>query len=163
MEIELASDQVTAKRYYSASDGSTVATRIGSGGLKWMTAGLHGNQQLAIDDTTGRVSRERYLPYGKRRGIDDMPFTDRGFLGRTEDESTSLDYLSARYYDPSIAKFISVDPVLDFTKPQWANPYSYAGGDPIGASDPDGLKPQRKPDGGCQDADRAQPKSCSIS
>nr|WP_281286979.1 RHS repeat-associated core domain-containing protein [Nonomuraea turkmeniaca] len=105
-----------------------------------MASGLHGSTQLAIDEATGQISRERYLPYGQRRGSDDLPFTDRGFLGKTEDDSTGLDYLSARYYDPAIGKFVSTDPLLDLSKPQWTNPYSYGGNNPIGASDPTGLK-----------------------
>ncbi|WP_147268585.1 hypothetical protein [Sphaerisporangium album] len=41
--------------------------------------------QLDVDDPTGQVSRERYLPYGKRRGADDLPFADRGGVsGRFE-------------------------------------------------------------------------------
>jgi RHS repeat-associated protein len=59
------------------------------------------------------MREERYLPFGQRRGSDDLPFTGRGFLGKVEDDATGLDYLSARYYDPTIAKFISTDPLLD--------------------------------------------------
>ncbi|WP_440099377.1 polymorphic toxin-type HINT domain-containing protein [Streptosporangium sp. H16] len=145
-ELTLTGGQVTAKRYYATSDGATIALRDG-GGVRWLLSGLHGSQQLAVDATTGQVSRERYLPFGQRRGADDLPFTDRGFLGKTEDDSTGLTYLSARYYDPAIAKFVSTDPLLDLTTPQWANPYSYAGNDPIGQSDPDGLRPDHCGDG----------------
>ncbi|MEO3812778.1 RHS repeat-associated core domain-containing protein [Sphaerisporangium sp. B11E5] len=141
MELELANGQLTGKRYYAAPDGSTVAMRSGASGLTWLASGLQGSQQLAVDDTTGQVSRERYLPYGERRGVDDLPFTDRGFLGKIEDGSTGLDYLSARYYDPAIARFVSTDPLLDMSRPQWTNPYSYAGGNPVGLSDPNGLIP----------------------
>lgn len=141
MELELAGTALTAKRYYTAPDGSTVAMRT-TAGLTWLASGLHGSEQLAITDATGQVSRERYLPYGKRRGIDDLPFTDHGFLGKVEDDSTGLDYLSARYYDPSIAKFISTDPLLVLSNPQWTNPYSYAADNPIGLSDPTGLIPE---------------------
>jgi RHS repeat-associated protein len=80
-----------------------------------------------------------YTPFGKRRGGDDLPFTDRGFLGEIEDASTGLTYLSARYYDPAIAKFISPDPVFNPLIPASLNPYAYAGDDPIGQSDPNGL------------------------
>ncbi|MEV4078286.1 RHS repeat-associated core domain-containing protein [Nonomuraea fuscirosea] len=103
--------------------------------------GCRSGATLAIDDSTGQVSRERYLPFGQRRGGDDLPFTDRGFLGKTEDASTGLDYLSARYYDPAIGKFVSTDPLLDVSKPQWTNPYSDAGNNPVGTSDPTGLRP----------------------
>ncbi|MFI6738920.1 polymorphic toxin-type HINT domain-containing protein [Nonomuraea sp. NPDC050451] len=138
MELRLAGGQVTAKRYYTADDG-LVAMRD-TGGVTWMLAGKHGSTQLAVNDATGTVSRERYLPFGQRRGSDDLPFTDRGFLGKTEDASTGLTYLGARYYDPAIAKFISTDPELDLRTPEWANPYSYAANNPIDQSDPDGRR-----------------------
>ncbi|MFI6908811.1 polymorphic toxin-type HINT domain-containing protein [Nonomuraea sp. NPDC050394] len=139
MELRLAGGQVTGKRYYTTSDGSKIAMRQSSG-LTWLLTGQHGSTQLAVSDTTNAVSRERYLPYGKRRGGDDLPFTDLGFLGKTEDASTDLVYLGARYYDPAIAKFISTDPELDLRTPEWANPYSYAAGNPIDQSDPDGRR-----------------------
>ncbi|GAA1695316.1 hypothetical protein GCM10009733_108660 [Nonomuraea maheshkhaliensis] len=144
-EVTLSGGQVTAKRHYATSDGATIALRDGTG-VTWLLSGLHGSQQLAVT-ADGQVSRERYLPFGQRRGADDLPFTDRGWLGKTEDGSTGLTYLSARYYDPAIAKFISVDPLLDMTTPEWANPYSYAGNDPIGQADPDGLRPDHCGDG----------------
>ncbi|MCA2175028.1 hypothetical protein LDL08_02405 [Nonomuraea glycinis] len=138
-ELKLIAGQVTAKRYYSSPDASLIAMRQSSG-VTWMLAGLHGSTQLAVNDATGAVSRERYLPFGQRRGGDDLPFTDRGFLGKTEDPSTDLTYLGARYYDPTIAKFISTDPELDLRTPEWANPYSYAANNPIDQSDPDGRR-----------------------
>ncbi|MFC0863814.1 RHS repeat domain-containing protein, partial [Sphaerimonospora cavernae] len=139
MEIEVKGQTITGKRYYITSDGATVAMRIGGDGVTWLMAGLHGSTQIAVDDNTGQVFRQRYLPFGRRRGADSLPFTDHGFLGKTEDKSTGLDYLSARYYDPDIGKFASTDPVLDLRLPQWANPYSYAGDNPVGLSDPTGL------------------------
>ncbi|MEU7890653.1 DNRLRE domain-containing protein [Microbispora bryophytorum] len=139
MEIEVNGSAITGKRYYTTSDGATVAMRTGGDGVTWLMSGLHGSTQLAVDDSTDKVSRERYLPFGQRRGADDLPFTDHGFLGKIEDNSTGLDYLSARYYDPAIAKFITTDVVLDLRTPQWANPYGYAGNNPIGMSDPTGL------------------------
>ncbi|MEO3862862.1 RHS repeat-associated core domain-containing protein [Acrocarpospora sp. B8E8] len=50
-----------------------------------------------------------------------------------------MTYLSARYYDPSLGKFISTDPLLDLRRPQWANAFAYVGNNPIGFSDPTGL------------------------
>ncbi len=137
MELTLSGGAVSAKRYYAAG-GAAVAMRT-SAGVTWMLSGLHGSNQLAISDATGQISRERYTPFGKRRGGDDLPFTDRGFLGKIEDASTGLTYLSARYYDPAIAKFISPDPVFNPLIPASLNPYTYAGDDPIGQSDPNGL------------------------
>lgn len=44
-----------------------------------------------------------------------------------------------RFYDPNIGKFISPDPLMDLRMPEWANPYSYAGNNPISRMDPSGL------------------------
>ncbi|WP_344748995.1 polymorphic toxin-type HINT domain-containing protein [Streptosporangium vulgare] len=161
MELELSAGTVKATRYYTGPDGSTVALRTGAG-IKWLASGLHGSTQLAVDDATGQVARERYLPYGKRRGSDDLPFTDRGFLGKIEDDSTGLNYLSARYYDPSIAKFVSTDPLLSLDKPQWLNPYSYGGNNPIGASDPTGLRPAPLPEGNADPCAKPSSRACKL-
>ncbi|MFK4042275.1 polymorphic toxin-type HINT domain-containing protein [Nonomuraea wenchangensis] len=139
MELRLAGGQASGKRYYSSADGDLIAMREATG-VSWMLTGQHGSTQIAVNDTTGTVSRERYLPFGQRRGADDLPFTDRGFLGKTEDASTGLTYLGARYYDPAIAKFISTDPELDLRTPEWANPYSYAANNPVDLADPDGRR-----------------------
>ena len=45
----------------------------------------------------------------------------------------NLYYYGARYYDPQIGRFISVDPVKDYT-----NPYSYVRNNPLNAIDPTG-------------------------
>ncbi len=53
-----------------------------------------------------------------------------------------LEWLGARVYDPSARGFLSVDPLDPMPGAGWAgNPYSYAGNDPLHASDPTGLRP----------------------
>ncbi|MEN3540967.1 DNRLRE domain-containing protein [Microbispora sp. ZYX-F-249] len=141
MELELSAGTVTGKRYYTTADGSQIAVRTPAA-LTWLLGGIAGSEQLAIDDTTQAARRERYLPFGQRRGDDDLPFTDRGFLGKIEDSSTGLSLLGARFYDPAIAKFLSPDPLLNLAKPGLTNAYGYAGGDPVNLSDPDGFEPR---------------------
>ena len=48
------------------------------------------------------------------------------FSGKEWDGDTRLFYFGARYYDPSIGRFITVDPILSDT-----NPYSYAENNPL--------------------------------
>ncbi|MFC4589854.1 RHS repeat domain-containing protein [Sphaerisporangium corydalis] len=146
MELELANGKVTGKRYYQTQDGAVVAMRTsGRTGVTWLLAGPQGSQELAIDDTTGKADRQKYMPFGARRaGRDALPGTDHGFLGKTEDDATGLVDLGARYYSPAIARFVSTDPLLagDPSEQQLANPYSYAGDNPLQLSDPTGLFPQ---------------------
>ncbi|WP_202627999.1 RHS repeat-associated core domain-containing protein, partial [Cellulomonas sp. APG4] len=49
--------------------------------------------------------------------------------------------VGARYYDPTLGRFISVDPVMDLTDPAQWHGYSYANNNPITNSDPTGLLP----------------------
>ncbi|MEN3541130.1 DNRLRE domain-containing protein [Microbispora sp. ZYX-F-249] len=160
MEIEAIGNSVTAKRYYGSPDGVIVAMRTSRDGLTWLASGLHGSSELGVNDGTGKFSRQRYLPFGQHRGGDQLPLSDRGFLGKIEDESTGLDLLGARYYDPSVAKFLSVDPLLDLSNLQQSNPYSYAGNNPIGMSDPTGLVGGPPPQNPCA---HPNSKECSES
>jgi RHS repeat-associated protein len=61
-------------------------------------------------------------------------------LGQIQDKDTGLDYLNARYYDPTLAHFISADPLNDTSAPQTANPYTYGADNPTTFTDPTGLR-----------------------
>ena len=53
-----------------------------------------------------------------------------------------LEWMGARAYDPASASFLSQDPLAAPLGASWtANPYSYAGNDPLHAIDPHGLAP----------------------
>ena len=68
-----------------------------------------------------------------------------GGIGLTADggiEVAGLEWMGARAYDPAARGFLSVDPLAPVTGSGWtANPYSYAGNDPLHSIDPLGLSP----------------------
>ena len=55
-------------------------------------------------------------------------------------DDTGLVAIGARYYDPDIARFVSVDPVMDLSDPQQWHGYAYANNNPLTYADPTGLK-----------------------
>ncbi|GAB3611628.1 hypothetical protein GCM10027414_37540 [Humibacter ginsengiterrae] len=56
--------------------------------------------------------------------------------------SNPLEWLGARPYDPATHAFLATDPVAPVLGAGWAaNPYSYAGNNPLAFSDPTGLHP----------------------
>ncbi len=62
-------------------------------------------------------------------------------------QTAGLDWMGARVYDPATRVFLSVDPLEPVTGAAWAaNPYSYAGNDPVGMADPLGLRPVSEED-----------------
>jgi RHS repeat-associated protein len=62
-------------------------------------------------------------------------------LGKPLD-ATGLTQVGARYYEASIGRFISVDPVMDVSNPQQWAAYSYAENNPVTYSDPTGMLSQ---------------------
>ena len=62
-----------------------------------------------------------------------------GFLGKTEDPTSSLVLLGPRGYDPTLGIFLQPDPLLAPGDPASAAAYQYAGANPVAFSDPTGL------------------------
>jgi RHS repeat-associated protein len=96
---------------------------------------------LAITTPSGELDRQyRYSAYGGVRRYDGLgepvsidPSSRREFTGYQTDPESELQYANARYYDPSQAQFLSLDPGEEN-----ASPYAYAAWDPIDFTDPSG-------------------------
>lgn len=92
-----------------------------------------------ITDGAGYTRAEPFLfPFGEEfpydSGIDNVRFT-----GHERDASTGTDYMHARHYFSSIARFLSVDPARGYAGvPQSLNRYAYVLGNPLRYTDPDG-------------------------
>ncbi|MFC4607792.1 polymorphic toxin-type HINT domain-containing protein [Streptomyces maoxianensis] len=133
------STAVEATRYYSFA-GKTVAMRTDKGDLSFLAADHHGTNELSVNATTGAVSQRRLDPYGVERAKPTGPWTsEKGFVGGDIDTQTGLTNVGARQYDPGLGKFISPDPIVDFTQPQQVNGYAYGNNSPVTLSDPSGL------------------------
>jgi RHS repeat-associated protein len=85
------------------------------------------------------------LDYAFGSAISEMQFkSDTGggyrytFNGKETDTETDLQDYGFRIYNPSIGKFLSVDPLAD--KYPWYTPYQFASNTPITAVDIDGLE-----------------------
>lgn len=61
--------------------------------------------------------------------------TPIGYASAYTDRVTGLDYMRARWYDPSTGQFLTVDPLTQVTTQR----YAYAADDPIDNVDPTGL------------------------
>jgi RHS repeat-associated protein len=82
------------------------------------------------------------LPFGETMA-EQLPSTyyktPYKFNGKELDEETGLYYYGARYYDPRISIWLSVDPLAE-EFPAWS-PYNYTMNNPINMIDPDGREP----------------------
>ena len=103
----------------SAQAGTSAGTSSNPGGIVW---------------------REQYTPFGAE--VQGVAANDNqaGFTGHIKDKATGLNYMQARYYDPVIGRFLSIDPV-DFMQtgdPRYFNRYVYAANDPVNYVDANG-------------------------
>ncbi|MFI0721727.1 polymorphic toxin-type HINT domain-containing protein, partial [Streptomyces sp. NPDC021224] len=87
--------------------------------------------------------------YGDTRGPQVSWTDNRGFLDAPDNTNTGLTQLAARQYDPTLGRFISLDPLFEATDDQLLNGYTYTRDNPIGQADPTGLRPLGECDGAC--------------
>jgi len=124
--------------------GQTMA-RIKNNSFTYLHPDHLGSAQSGTDRYGNVLWREHYTPFGESTLNPAANDNQGGFTGHIKDKDTGLNYMQARYYDPVIGRFLSIDPVT-FTQsgnPAHFNLYAYAFNNPINMVDPDGENPIR--------------------
>ena len=101
------------------------------------TDGL-GSVVAASDEAGSLLWRKEYAPYGLQ--LDATAENEKlAYTGKEHDDVTGLTYFGARYYDPHLARFMSIDPIgFVASNPISFNRYAYASNNPYTYVDPDG-------------------------
>lgn len=108
-----------------------------------------------LDEAGTLVSRYRYRAFGAPdQGTSESPNAVQplGYMGRERDPVTGIYYVRARWYHPSLGRFVSEDPI---GLAGGINTYAYAGNDPVNMRDPSGLRAEcgdglyKMPNGRC--------------
>jgi len=123
-------------KYYFTGD-KRIAYRTG---LKtyYYHADHLGSSSIITDETAAQKEEIYYYPYGKTRYNSGINLKHK-FTGQEEDTETGLYYYGARYYEPTIGKFISADSIVPHPgNPQSLNRYSYVINNPLLYRDPTG-------------------------
>jgi RHS repeat-associated protein len=99
-----------------------------------------GSSSLITDGTGALTQHIQYVPFGEvfveeRTNSWSTPYK---FNGKELDEETGLYYYHARYYDPGLSVWLSVDPLAE-KYPNWSS-YVYTFNDPVNYTDPDGKR-----------------------
>jgi len=85
------------------------------------------------------VNKYKYSIWGSVTNIQETVPNSFKYAGEFWDDATGLQYLRARWYDPSIGRFINKDTYEgDLTNPLSLNLYTYVGNNPLTRFDPSG-------------------------
>jgi RHS repeat-associated protein len=96
-----------------------------------------GSTRVVIDESGTRLEAFDYYAFGLMmpgRGFGNN--TKERFTSKERDLETGWDYFGARYYNPTIARWMNVDPLQDIYPSH--SPYNYVLNSPLMLIDPDG-------------------------
>jgi RHS repeat-associated protein len=121
----------------------TVAMREGSTFSYFLTDNL--GSVVGVTDSSGTlVSESRYLPFGETRSdVGTINQTDFGYTFQRNLTDTGLMDYNARFYDPTIGKFVQPDTLVSSVgSSQGLNRYTYTYNNPVNSTDPSGNMPK---------------------
>jgi RHS repeat-associated protein len=104
-------------------------------GTQYLLHDQQGSTRLITDRLGHVVGGYTYTPYGATISHTGAATSSLRYDGQYQDDETGLYYLQARYYDPTLGQFLTVDPLVNTTR----QPYAYALGSPLMGGDPTGL------------------------
>ena len=109
---------------------------------QYYTQNAHGDV-VNLTDSTGAITKSyKYDAFGVEQNVDDADNNAFRYCGEYYDFESGTIYLRARYYDPTIGRFISRDSVTgENTDPLSLNLYTYCHNNPILGVDPSGHLP----------------------
>ena len=119
---------------------SATAQTVPQGTVTYIHNDLLGSPAAATNAAGTVIWREAYSGYGERLKNESAGAANKvWYTSRHQDEDTGLVYMGARYYDPAIGRFLSVDSVhFVETNIHSFNRYAYANNNPYRFKDPDG-------------------------
>lgn len=132
----------TLIREYVSLDGGAGGMPLAvieGGAVRWVHSDHLGTPQKMTDGTGAIVWDRQQRPYGESSAFSGSAINPSRFPGQYNSDATSgLYYNWHRYYDPSLGRYITSDPI---GLSGGLNTYAYAGGNPVNATDPTGENP----------------------
>jgi RHS repeat-associated protein len=109
-------------------------TQVASGTTSYYGYDAHGDVRSLMNNGGVVTDTYDYDAFGSVVGSTGTTPNVYRYQGEALDSETGLYYLRARYYDPTVGRFLNVDPMAD----QGEHPYEYADADPVDGHDPTG-------------------------
>jgi RHS repeat-associated protein len=119
--------------------GGGLISQEREGAVAYHLQDTHGSTRR-LTDSAGRVTDTYdFDAFGNLTGRTGTTPNAYLYTGQQLDGTLGLYYLRARYYDPALGRFLTMDPAPgDLLSPETLHRYVYATGDPINRQDPSG-------------------------
>ncbi len=139
-EINLATGAVKDFLYH----GRTKLADIQGTTTTWYHSDPAGSPMAATGANGALLWRTNYRPYGEKL-VGATTENTQWFTGKPFEDKIGLSYYGARWYDPTLGRFMATDPVdwVELNAIHAFNRYGYANSNPIRFVDPDGRAPQQ--------------------
>jgi RHS repeat-associated protein len=121
--------------YVTGPGGLPVEQIAADGTVRYFSHDQLGSTTALTDADGTTAQRYSYDAYGQLTSATPTIENPFQFAGQLTDATTGLQYLRARYYDPSTGQFLSRDPLEGDT----LQPYAYANDNPTNDVDPNGM------------------------
>jgi len=130
---------------YLHAAGMTLA-RIKDGVYTYMHPDHLGSASAGSNEDGSSAFTEYHSPFGEALTGTAANDNQSDFTGHIRDKAIGLNYMQARYYDPNIGRFLSIDPMQfdGANNPAYFNRYSYTFNDPVNLIDPTGMVVEMK-------------------
>ena len=134
MEVDAQGNPIRSYTHLPGVD-QPLSVKTGSGAF-YYTMEAPGHVTGLLNASGAVAGRHRFGPFGEVESSTDSTGQPLRFMSRELDAGTSLYYVRNRWYDPSLARFVSEDPI---GLAGGLNAYAYVGNDPVNRRDPSGL------------------------
>ncbi|MEX1254565.1 MAG: RHS repeat-associated core domain-containing protein [Dehalococcoidia bacterium] len=155
-EVKKVNGQATEITKHYLFNGGRIAVRTGAPGTEGARTFLLGDQlgstSVALGEAGQILGEQKYYAYGRLRGATPDPTvpTDKLYTGHQQ-EGGDLYFMQARFYDPTIGRFLSADTIVpSASDPAAFNRYAYVNGNPLRYTDPTGHSHCAITHGACQ-------------
>jgi RHS repeat-associated protein len=111
-------------------------TQVAAGTTSYYGYDAHGDVRYLMNSGGAVTDTYDYDAFGNIVGSTGTTPNVYRYQGEALDSETGLYYMRARYYDPTVGRFLNVDPMTD----QGEHPYDYAAADPVNGRDPTGQQ-----------------------
>jgi len=117
-----------------------ICSKEADSNLHYYHANHLGSPNVITDQDGNQAKLLEYRPFGDISRSEGTNSSSYKFTGKELDDATGLYFYGARYYDPSIGRFITADPTVQHPgDPQDLNRYSYCRNNPVNLIDPLGY------------------------